>query len=94
MKFVGHLFRKIVSLRPILIRVVELPYVVVERRRRFRHEPRGAMTSDRSPTFMVNAAIPKHLEVLRLAALRSTGFVETIEHTYALHRHLSDAVYH
>ncbi len=75
-QLIGHLLREIVRLRPILVRIVELPDVIVERRRLSRQDPRRTMASHGRPTLVVDAAIAKHLEVLRFAAFGGAGVVE------------------
>ena len=93
-QLIGHLFREVVRLRPILRRVVQLPHVIVERRRSGRHDPGRAMPRDRRPAFVINSAIAEHFEVLGFVAFGGRRVVEAIAHADALHRNLSDAIDH
>ena len=83
--------REVVRLRPV-VRAVELPDVVVERRR-LGHHPRRAVTRHGGPALVVDAAVAEHLEVLRLAALGRRRVVEGGRHRDAVQRHLLDAVH-
>ena len=89
-ELLGLLLREVVRLRPV-VRAVELPDVLVERRPLGRY-PRRAVAGDRGPALVVDAAVAEHLEVLRLAALRRVGVVERVGHRDAVQRHLLDAV--
>ena len=51
------------------------------------------MLRDRRPAFVVDAAIPEHLEILRLVLLRRLGVIEGVQHADAFDRVLLDAVH-
>ena len=70
MQLVRHLLRQVVCLTPVFRGVVELPHVIVERRRFFADEqPRRLVPRHGSPSVVVNAAVAEHLEVLGLVPL-------------------------
>ncbi len=77
-EFIRHLFREIVCLRPIFIRVVQLPHVIVKGGRRPGNDPRRTVTGDRRPALVVDTAVSEHLKVLRFTPLRCPGMVKTI----------------
>ena len=90
--FAGLLLREILRLGPILVRVVELPDIVVEGAL-VRTKPGDAVPRDRRPSLVVDAAVAEHLEVLRLAPLGGFGVVERIQHAGALVGRLLNAVH-
>src|SRR5262249_12340499 len=57
-------------------------------------DPRRTMPGHGGPALVIDAAIADHLEVLRLSAFRCLRIVEAVDHTYALHRYLRDAIDH
>ena len=77
---------EVVRLRPV-VRAVQLPDVVVERRHLGRH-PGNAVPGDTGPALVVDAAVAEHLEVLSRVALGRTGVVERVGHRDALERDL------
>ena len=81
---------EVVRLRPV-VRAVELPDVVVERRHLGRH-PGNAVPGDSGPALVVDAAVAEHLEVLRRVAIVRVGVVERVRHRDALERPLLHAV--
>ena len=52
------------------------------------------MARDRRPTFVINTAIPEHLEILSFVAFGRFRVVEAIAHAHALHRNLPNTVDH
>ena len=85
------LLRQVLRLRPVGVRVVQLPHVVVERAL-VGADPRHAVPRHRRPSLVVDAAVAEHLEVLRLVPLRRLGVVERVEHADAFDRRLLHAV--
>ena len=91
-QLVRHLGRKVVRLRPVLGRVVELPDVQREVRRLGDHVPGRAVLGHRGPAVVVDPAVAHQLEVLRGVPLGGVSVVERVRHRAALHRDLGHAV--
>ena len=90
-QLLGILGGDVVGLGPV-VRCVELPDVVVDRRQLGADHPRDAVTGRRGPALVVDAAVDEHLEVLGLAVLGRLGVGEARQHALAVQRHLLDAV--
>ena len=72
-QFLRILFRQVFRLAPVLVRVVQLPHVIVKGRQWFRHVPWRAVPGDRGPTFVVDATVAEHLEILGLVSIGCLG---------------------
>src|SRR5271165_4948701 len=92
-ELLGHLFGEVVRLAPVLGGVVEFPDVVVEGQDFLADQnPRCLVPRHRGPALVVNAAVAKHLEVLRLVPFRCLAVIERVEHADALNGLLLHAV--
>jgi hypothetical protein len=88
-ELLGVLFSQVVGLGPV-IRAVELPDVLVKRRRIA--QPRRAVLGHRGPALVINAAIDHDLEVLHVVGFRGIPVAQHREHADSLQGRLLDAV--
>ena len=92
-KLLRHLFGEVARLAPVLGRVVELPDVVIEGQGLLADQQPGRLVlRHRGPSFVVDAAVAEHLEVLRLAPLRRLWVIERVQHADAFDGALLDAI--
>ena len=89
-QFLRILGGDVLRLRPV-VGAVELPDILVERRRRI-GLPRRSMLRHRRPTLMIDAAIAHHLEILDGMSLGRLRVAEGGRHADALERRLRDPV--
>ena len=90
-QFLGILLREVMRLRPV-VGSVELPDVVVERRRGV-GLPWRAVFRHRRPALVVDTAIAHHFEVLDDVCLRRSAVAQRRHHADTLERRLRDAVH-
>ncbi len=95
-QLVGIAGGEVVVLRVVVSDVVEFPLVVVDLRKFFRsHKPGWCRRSRaRIPAIVIDSAIGKHLEILRVALRGRVGIrlVECIGHAHAFDGLLRDAI--
>jgi hypothetical protein len=82
----------VAGLGPVL-RGVQLPDVIVQRRELLLLTPGGRVAGYGGPALVVDAAVDKDLEVLRLVLLGGGGIVEGVQHAHPLERRLLDPVH-
>ena len=89
----GFSFARFFDWRPVRGGVVQLPDIVVEGGQLdLSGLPRRSVSGHRGPALVVDAAVARHLEILRLAPLGRLGVVERVQHADAFDRALLHAV--
>ncbi len=92
MQLIWIFFGEILRLTEIVVRIVELPLIFTELRRRSGDIPWNAMPGHRGPAVMIDPAIAKHLKVLSRMGCRRFSIGKGVFHAYSFHRFLLDAV--